>query len=196
MKSRPDALKEGLETITQTCIDFGKACIDEGAAGIFFGIGGGGEIWSRMSREQLEEYALRYDAKVLNALKSAPIRLLHICSNQQENPQKNGGLMESGWFKRYPVNAINWWDASFTPATVAKKIYGEKFCLISGLDQSRTMRYGTPKQVEDEAKKAIESAAKGGGFILGAGCTLFQDTPLANFNAVGRAVEKYGGYKR
>ena len=196
MKSQPDALKEGLETITQTCIDFGKACINEGAAGIFFGIGSGGGIWSKMSRKQLEEYAFYYDKKVLNALRDAPIKLLHICSTEQENPQQNGGLMEDGWFRQYPVNAINWWDASFTPCKVAKKIYGGKFCVVAGVDQRRTMRTGTPKQVEEQVKASIEAAAEGGGFIIGPGCTLFQDTPLENFNAVARAVMKYGRYKR
>ncbi|MDH5201040.1 MAG: hypothetical protein OEW93_09150, partial [Candidatus Bathyarchaeota archaeon] len=114
MEEQPDALKEGLETITQTCIDFARACVDEGAAGVFFGIGGGGQIWSRMIRGQLEEYALAYDSRVLEAV-DAPIKLLHVCSNQQEDPQKDGGLMEDGWFANYPVDAINWYDRSFTP---------------------------------------------------------------------------------
>ncbi len=195
MKSHPDALKEGLETIAQTCVDFGRSCIDEGATGIFYGMGGGGEIWSRMNRNQLEEYALHYDKKVLDGIKDAPIKLLHICSSEQENPEKNGGLMEEGWFKQYPVNAINWWDARFTPCSVAKKIYGDKFCIVSGIDQKHTMRYGTPKEVEEEVKASIESAAEGGGFIIGPGCTLYQDTPLANFNAAARAVDKYGRYR-
>jgi len=196
MEAQPDALKEGLETIAQTCIEFGKACIDEGATGIFYGIAGGGEYWSRMNRNQLEEYALEYDKMVLDALKDAQIRMLHICSNDQENPQKNGGLMEEGWFKKYPVNAINWWDRSFTPTSTAKKVYGDSFCIAGGLDQWQTMRRGTPQQVEEEVKSAIESSAEGGGFIIGPGCTLYSDTPLANFNAVGKAVERYGKYRR
>ena len=195
MRSRPDALKEGLETIAQTCIDFGRACVDEGAAGIFFGIGGGGQIWSRMNQIQLEEYALKYDRKVLESLRDAPITLLHICSNDQENPQKNGGLMEKGWFKNYPVKAINWWDTSFTPCSQAKKIYGDSFCIVAGVDQKQTMRKGTPEQVENEVKRAIEGAAEGGGFMISAGCTVSEDTPLANFNALARAVERHGRYK-
>jgi uroporphyrinogen decarboxylase len=194
MEAQPDAIKEGLDIIAQTCIDFARACVDEGAAGIFFGIGGGGDIWSRMSRDQLEEYALHYDSMVLDALREAPIKLLHICSNDLENPQKDGGLMEEGWFKRYPVDAINWWDRSFTTSSKAKQIYWDRFCIVSGVDQRQTMRYGSPQQVEEEVKSAIEGTAEGGGFIIGPGCTLSQDTPLANYNAVARAVERYGRY--
>ncbi len=196
MVEHPDALKEGLETITQTCIDFARACVEEGATGIFFGIGGGGQIWSRMTREQLEEYALHYDRRVLDSIRDAPIKLLHICSNAEENPQKDGGLMEGGWFKEYPVDAINWWDASFTPLEAAKRVYGDRFCLVGGLNQRHTMINSTPRQVEDEVRSAIERAGKGGGFIVGPGCTLTQDTPLANYNAVARAVERYGRYRR
>ena len=39
-----------------------------------------------------------YDEKVLNAI-DAPIKMLHICSSEKENPQAYGGLMEDGWFK-------------------------------------------------------------------------------------------------
>ena len=196
MKEQPDALKEGLETITQTTIDFAKECVAEGASGVFFGIGGGGDIWSRMTREQLEDYALYYDKKILDAVRDVPIKLLHICSAKGEDPEKDGGYMENGWFKKYPVDAINWYDSSFTPLEKAKEIYGNKFCLVGGVDQRETLLNGSPQQVEATVKDAIERAGKRGGFMIGPGCTLNAETPLANYNAVARAVEKYGRYKK
>lgn len=195
MKSHPDALKEGLETIAQTCIDFAKACINEGAPGIFYGIGGGGQTWSRMDRRQLEEFQLPYDKKVLDAVRDLPIKVLHVCGKTGEDPQTNGGLMETGWFKQYAVNAISWMDTRFTPAAVAKKVYGDKFCLCTGLDQDLT-RSGTPEQIEGHVKKSIDAAGKGGGFMIASGCTVLTPAPLQNINAVGRAVEKYGRYSK
>ena len=196
MINNRNSLEEGLEIITDTCIEFCRACISEGAAGIFFGIGSSGSYWSKMNRDQLRDYALKYDKKVLDTLKNVPIKLLHICSDTKENPQSNGGLMEEGWFKQYPVNSINWWDADFTPCSVAKKIYGDKFCIIAGVDHYKTLRLGRPEQVEENVRQSIESTAAGGGFIIGPGCTISQNTPLDNLNAVGRAVEKYGKYKK
>ena len=194
MQAQPDALKAGLETIAQTCIEFGKACIAEGAAGIFFGIGGGGDLWSRLSRRQLDEYALHYDRMVLQALAHAPIKLLHICSSDSEDPQRNGGLMEAGWFKQYPVDAINWRSASFTSPPTAKQIYGDRFCIVAGLDHKTVLRHGSPADVEAQVKAALATTAAGGGFILAPSCTLYQDTPLANYNAVAKAVHQYGHY--
>ncbi len=192
MKENPDSLKQGLKTITDTTIEFAKACIDAGAAGIFFGIGGGGRIWKALDQKQLEEYALGYDKKVLDAVK-CPIKLMHICSTPEGNPEK---LMEAGWFKKYPINLLNWASHTWTPANKGKEIYGEKFAICGGLDHEETLRKGTPKQVEAAAKKAIDDCAEGGGFMLGPGCTVFSDMPIANYNAVGRAVWKYGAYKK
>jgi uroporphyrinogen decarboxylase len=192
MKENPDALKQGMKTITDTTIEFTKACIDAGATGIFFGIGGGGRIWKALDQKQLEEYALGYDKKVLDAV-SCPIKFMHICSTSEGTPEK---LMEAGWFKKYPVNAINWASQSWTPAKKGKELYKDKFAVCGGLDHEETLRSGTPKQVEDAAKKVIDDCAEGGGFMLGPGCTVHSDMPIANYNAVGRAVWKYGAYKK
>lgn len=100
--------------------------------------------------------------------------------------------MEEGWFKNYSVDAINWYDSSFTPLEKAKKIYGDKFCLVGGVDHRQTMLNGTTQQVEAAVKDTIKKAGQNGGLIIGPGCTLNADTPLANYNAVARAVEKYG----
>lgn len=196
MNEQPDALKEGLETITQTTIDFAKECIAEGATGVFFGVGGGGDIWSRMNQNQLEEYALFYDKKILDAVSDAPIKLMHICSAKGENPQKNGKLMENGWFKKYPVNMINWDAHEYTWLDKAKEIYGDSLALCGGLNRETTLRTGSPAEVEAEVKKAIQDAGEGGGFMVGPGCTVNQDMPRENYNAVGRAIIKHGYYRR
>lgn len=195
MENQPDALEEGLRVITHTCIDFAKECVAEGATGIFFGIGGGGDIWSRMTRDQLERYALKFDKMILDSLGDAPIKLLHICSNREENPQKDGGLMEEGWFEKYPVDAINWWDRNFTPLNASKRVYGDVFCLVGGIDQGRTMIHGTPLEVMEQVRDAIEKTS-GEGLIIGPGCTLSQDTPRENYNAVAKAVMRYGQFRR
>jgi uroporphyrinogen decarboxylase len=192
MKENPDALKKGLETITETTIDFAKACVEAGASGIFLGVGGGGRIWKDLDKTQLEHYALGYDKKILDSVK-APIKIMHICSTPEGNPEK---LMEEGWFKKYPVTSINWASHSWTPIKKGKEIYGDKFCICGGLDHEKLLRSGTPNQVETAVKKVIDECAEGGGFMIGPGCTVFQDMPIENYNAVGRAVQKFGVFKR
>jgi uroporphyrinogen decarboxylase len=192
MQNNPDSLKQGLETITETTVDFAKACVDTGIQGVFYGIGGGGRIWREFTVPQLEEYALGYDKKVLEAI-DCDIKMMHICSTPLGNAEDKG-LMDSGWFKKYPVDMINWDAHEYTWLDKAKKIYGDKFAICGGLNRVTTLRKGTPAEVEVETKKAIKDAAEGGGFMLGPGCTVYQDMPRSNYNAVGRAVSKYGYY--
>jgi uroporphyrinogen decarboxylase len=194
MKEDPGALRRGLETITETCIEFAKEAVGEGADGIFYGIGGRGSYWSRMDLDVLEEYTLRYDKMVLEAF-DAPVKMLHICNNMEEDPEKNGQLMSKGWFKEYPVNTINWWDHHFTPASEAKGVYGDDFCIATGLDHKGVLAEGDPQNIMEEAKKVMVSAGKGGGFILAGGCTVTPEAHLSTYNAVGRAVEKFGYYQ-
>ncbi len=190
MESNPDALRQGMETITETTIDFAKACVDAGATGIFFGIGGGGRIWRDFTVEQLEEYALDYDQRVLKAV-DCPIKMMHICSTPQGNAEDKG-LMEAGWFRKYPVDCINWDAHEYTWLDRAKEIYGDRFAVCGGLNRVTTLRTGTPAEVEAEVKEAIDDAGEGGGFMLGPGCTVYQDMPRENYNAVGRAAIRYG----
>jgi uroporphyrinogen-III decarboxylase len=121
--------------------------------------------------------------------------MLHICNTLEENPEKNGALMTSGWFKKYPVNIINWWDHHFAPVQEAKKVYKDTFCLAGGLDHKKTLM-DSPEAIMAEAKRAIETTSEGGGFILAGGCTVSSEAPLASYNAVGKAVELYGRYKK
>ena len=192
IKDNPDSLEQGLETITETTIDFTKACIDAGATGIFFGIGGGGRIWKEFTVPQLDEYAYNYDKKVLEAV-DCDIKMMHICSTPQGSPQDQN-LMESGWFRKYPVDMINWDAHEYTWLDKAKEIYGDKFAICGGLDRSHSMRKGDITAIEADVKTAVEDAGEGGGFMLGPGCTVYQDMPRISYNAVGRAAIKYGYY--
>lgn len=194
LKKSPDAVMEGLEIINESNKEFMKAAVDEGCNGFFYGIAGRGGYWSRFTKKQLEEITLKLDKDALNSVDSE-LQMLHICNTQDENPEKNGGLMTGGWFKEYPVNIINWWDHHFVPAAEAKKTYGKKFCIAAGLDHRKTL-IGSSKAIMAEAKQAIESAGVGGGFILAGGCTVSSMAPIESYNAVGRAVELYGRYKK
>ena len=194
IKKNPEALRQGLETITETTIEFAKACVEAGATGIFYGTGGGGRIWKDLTIPELEKYALGYDKKVLNSV-DCPIKFMHICSTPAGNAE-NQGLMSSAWFKKYPVDCINWDAHEYTWLDEGKRVYGDTFAICGGLNRLTTLRNGTPKQVEAEVKKAIEDAGEGGGFMLGPGCTVYQDMPRENYNAVGRAVLKYGEYRK
>lgn len=75
-----------------------------------------------------------------------------------------------------------------------KKKYGKKLCLMGNLHTTNVMLRGTPEVVERAAKKAIDDAAEGGGFILSTGDQCPRDTPEENLCKFIEVAKTYGKY--
>jgi uroporphyrinogen decarboxylase len=75
----------------------------------------------------------------------------------------------------------------------AKEAARGKACLLGPINTSLLVD-GTPQEVEDACREAIESMAPGSGFILGPGCALSPETPAENIHALVEAGKKYGRY--
>lgn len=75
-----------------------------------------------------------------------------------------------------------------------KKRFGSRYVLKGNLHTTNVMLKGTPEQVMEASRKAIEDAAEGGRFILSTGDQCGRDTPFENIFAMIEAAEKYGRY--
>jgi len=75
-----------------------------------------------------------------------------------------------------------------------KRKFGKKLALKGNLHTTEVMLNGTPQQVEDACKKAIDDAAEGGGFILSTGDQTPRDTPDETIRIMQRVAETYGKY--
>jgi uroporphyrinogen decarboxylase len=73
-----------------------------------------------------------------------------------------------------------------------KDDYGDRFCIIGNVDSSRTLPFGTVKDVEAETREAIDIAAPGGGFILASDHSLHDGIPIENILAMFRVGAEYG----
>lgn len=177
-----DLLHKGLEAITESLIEEAKAFEEAGADGIFLAVTRAtAEI---LKQEQYEDVALRYDQKLLRSI-NVPV-IAHACGCEPfidlilDLPK---------------IKGINWWDrGTENSLSIMKEKYGKKSCLVAGVDQTRTILTGTPNDVENEVKDAIDNASEGGGFIVFTGCELPTNTPLENIRAMSGAVKKYGEY--
>jgi uroporphyrinogen-III decarboxylase len=73
----------------------------------------------------------------------------------------------------------------------------DEMCLIGGIDSSRVMTYGTPKECDVHVRQKIidgvtlDGESMNTGYIPGPAHDLL-DTPLANVLAVVNAIGKYG----
>jgi len=77
----------------------------------------------------------------------------------------------------------------------AKKLVGDKVCIVGNISPVNVLLSGTPDQVIAESKAAIEKAAKGGGYILASGCGVPADTPAENIAAMVYASKTFGKYR-
>jgi MtaA/CmuA family methyltransferase len=76
----------------------------------------------------------------------------------------------------------------------AKSAARGKAALIGPVDPNTVMALGTPAEVVDACREAIQILSPGGGFILGPGCALPATTPDENIHAMVEAARRFGKY--
>ena len=75
-----------------------------------------------------------------------------------------------------------------------KKLYGDKLVLKGNLHTTNVMLHGTPDDVREASKRAIDDAAEGGRFILSTGDQCGRDTPDENIFTMIETAKTYGKY--
>jgi uroporphyrinogen decarboxylase len=75
-----------------------------------------------------------------------------------------------------------------------KEKYGDRLCLLGNVDCGDTLSHGSTSQVAKEAKSVIESAARGGGLILGSSNSIHDGVKVENFLTMTQTAVDYGKY--
>jgi len=176
VRRHPEALRAGLEVITEASVRFVGEVLHVGAAGIFFAVQHA--QYGLLSAEEYRLFGRAYDLRVLAAAQRAWFNLLHL----------HGSEVMFDLLADYPVQAINWHDRE-TPPSLAEAQGRFSGAVCGGLRQWETMVRGSPKSVRAEAAEALRQTG-GRRFILGTGCVTPIVAPTANVRAARQAVEK------
>jgi uroporphyrinogen decarboxylase len=174
LRQHPDAVKAGLEAITQTTIDFIEAARETGIAGIFLALQHA--TYDLLNEAEYREFGRPYDLRVLDAAEGLWFNLLHL----------HGTNVMFDLVADYPVQAINWHDQE-TPPSLAQALDRFPGALVGGVRQWETMLRGTPDWVYAEAQAAIEETERRR-LIIGTGCVTPITSPLGNIRAVRESV--------
>jgi uroporphyrinogen-III decarboxylase len=94
--------------------------------------------------------------------------------------------------KDLPKGKAIWWFDQ-TNMGKAKEILGDVAC-ITGNMPIVLLSVGTPQRIKDHAKKLIETAGKGGGYIMMKGAVI-DNVPPENLKAMIDATKEYGPYE-
>lgn len=160
IRNHPAKVHEALEKITATTVQWAKAAVNGGAAGLF--MASQMSLKSQLTVAEHREFVVQYDMAILNEIKDkAWFNVYHMHG-------KDPWFAE---FKDYPVHAYNWHDRDDGPThTEARKMIPGK-CFCGGLAHLSTAHAGT----DAEVKASIEDtwkAMNGEGVIYTPGCVL------------------------
>lgn len=175
LRANPEAVKKGLEIITQTTLAFMEELKKIGIDGIFYAVQHA--QYNILSIAEFQTFGRNCDLQILEAAKSFWLNVGHI----------HGENIMFDQVKDYPVQVLNWHDRQTSPSlSEAQNQFNGIVC--GGLKQWDTMVLGTPESVLQEAKDAIDQTS-GKRFILGTGCVVPVTAPYGNILAARRAVE-------
>jgi hypothetical protein len=92
------------------------------------------------------------------------------------------------------LNPVQTSAAQMEPARL-KQLFGDNIVFLGGgIDTQRTLPFGTPDQVRQEARERIQLFGRGGGFVFNSVHNVQARTPAGNLTALYQAVRDYGKY--
>jgi len=175
MRRDPDALRAGLEVITETTARFVAAAHETGIAGVFYAVQHA--QYGLLGEEEYIAFGRPYDLRVLEAAQGLWLNVLHL----------HGADVMFDLLADYPVQVINWHDRETWPTLAeAQPRFGGAVC--GGLQRWDVVVRSAPDQVREQAADAIAQTG-GRRFILGTGCVTPIVAPTSNIRAAREAVE-------
>ena len=189
MKEEPEALKQGLEVITETTINFIKENINAGVSGFFFATQCCNS--SFMTEDEYREFGIYYDRQVIDSYKDITwLNVGHLHGNH-------------GMFKLFDEldnNVINWHDRwSDLNMGDARKL--SKKCFMGGIREKpywddrgnvvkeSPLETGSDEEIFAHVKEVIDEVGTRG-LIFSPGCCASQFVGEKQMYALSAAVEK------
>jgi uroporphyrinogen decarboxylase len=176
LKANPESVAAGLSTIAESLAEFSQACIEAGAAGIYFSAQGGET--DRFTEQEFDKHIKPHDVAVLQAAEKAgaTFNVLHICGHQLR--------LEA--YVDYPAHAVNWAPQNSNLSLSQGHDLFQR-TIIGGVDERGPIVDGSRKEISAEVQSATAEMGKTS-FMVGAGCTVPSDIPIEHLAWARQAV--------
>jgi uroporphyrinogen decarboxylase len=172
LQENPEAVKKGLEIITDSLMKFVKECIRLGVDG-FYASTQGGEASRFQDTRIFKEYIKPYDLVLMNEInRSCIFNILHVCDY-------NGPYDDFSPFVDYPGHIVNC-NPQLNTGRLAWREITQMFnrpCM-GGLDRHGVIVSGGKEEIEKAVNEELRQVTHP--FVLGADCTLPADIPWSN----------------
>ncbi len=175
LQQDPEAVKKGMEAVTESLLTFVRACIELGVDG-FYSSTQGGEA-GRFDDPGIFDSAIKpFDLTVMNEINAiCPFNILHVCDYALPYD-------DFSRFLDYPGDAVNC-PLHLSGETLSTQAAAEMFKrpFMGGLERLGILNTGSPEQIKHETEAVLRAAPRR--FILGADCTVPSDTSWDNLKA-------------
>ncbi len=175
MAEAPDDLEYGLHLIEGTLMSYAEACLQAGAAGIFYAAVEWGSS-DNISWVDYERFGKPYDLRILEAVAGAPMNILHVC--RERNHLEH--VLD------YPIAAFNWDVHGAGNPTFTAVLSNTNKAVLGGVGVP-TLLEREPSDITAEAHRARAEADERR-FLLSPGCSINPATPPANLHALAEAA--------
>ena len=164
LREDPEAVRKGIEIITESLRIFVLACIEAGVDG-FYHSTQGGETQRFEGTSQFEQCIKPFDLSLMNEInQKCHFNVLHICDYV-------AGYSDLKPFLVYPGQVVNTsltlGDRTITGQEVSN-LFQRPF--MGGVERLGTIADGTPAEIETMIRQVLAEAPQR--YILGADCTL------------------------
>jgi uroporphyrinogen decarboxylase len=184
LRTHPEAVRKGLETIAATTRGFVEACLETGIDGVFYAVQHAQA--GLLTEQEYRDFGLPQDWTVLEPARGLWCNMLHL---HGLNVYFDLATEYAGLFD-WPL-IVNWHDRE-TPPTLrearAQMGVTGKTAFCGGISQ-HSIVYSDANQVGREAADALEQTGCRR-FLLGTGCVVPVIAPHGNLLAARQAVDE------
>lgn len=179
----PDAVKAGMQILTDSLMGFVKACIQMGLDG-FYTSTQGGEAARLPDRSYFDQCIRPFDLALMQeANRGCDFNILHICDYALPYDDLTPYLDYPGQI----VNAsLDLTTKKMTPKEIAD-MFQRPF--MGGLERLGVLATGSKSQVETEVNRVLLQAPER--FVLAADCTVPKETPWENLKTAINLAHQY-----
>jgi uroporphyrinogen decarboxylase len=170
LRQHPEVVQPAMERIADALIDFSRASVEAGAAGVFYAISGFASPDS-MPAAVYEELVLPLDRRILEALPAAAwCNVLHLC----------GSHITVDVARKLPVQVLSYSIHNQGNPSLGEARRASGKAVMGGLEQRRTLVGGPPDAIEEQVRAAKAETDGGRGLLLAPGCSVPPQAPDRN----------------
>ena len=186
IRQDPEAVKRGMEIITESLKLFVRECIRLGLDGFYTSTQGGedGRLAAGSDRRLFDACIRPYDLALMEeANRGTLFNILHVCDYHMQYASLAPYIDYPGQVVSAGLDLTR---GKLSPQE-ASRLFKRPF--LGGMDRKGVIATGSPEEIRREVDRVLETASRR--FILGADCTVPGETPWDNLKTAISAAHDY-----